>query len=113
MRGSRNTVMEKEFGWSCESVKLKSRPPVFTDDSLSPKDQKPPAREVARIAVGNVLRNAYLTDLRHACAHVGAEYNPYELLGSGMENDLTAGARIAMQRETQSLMRLFGSAGKA
>jgi len=50
--------------------------------------------------------------LRGGCAQVGEEYSPYDVVGCGMTSDVMTGARLAMQREVEGLMRLFRSAGK-
>jgi hypothetical protein len=40
-------------------------------------------------------------------------YNPYEVIGSGLEKDVLMVGRVALQDKVEQLMRLFGSAGKA
>jgi ketose-bisphosphate aldolase len=68
---------------------------------------------VRKINVASVLKRAYFEDLRRACAKVGGEYNPYEVIGSGLENDIFAMGRVALQKTVEDLMYVFGSAGKA
>jgi len=60
-----------------------------------------------------VLKRVFFDTLYKACQDAGADYNPYVVLGSGMENDVLAAARRAMQRVVEEHMGLFGSAGKA
>jgi fructose/tagatose bisphosphate aldolase len=68
---------------------------------------------IRKINVGSVLKSVYFETLRRGCAGVGKEYNPYEVMGSGLPPDVLAAARLALQRTVEELMRLFGSAGKA
>jgi len=68
---------------------------------------------VRKINVGSRLKQAYFEALRAACAEVIASTNPYEVLGSGLDADVLVAGRIAMQREVERFMALFGSAGKA
>ncbi len=68
---------------------------------------------IRKINVGSMLRRCYFDAVREGCAGVGADYNPYEVLGSGLPNDVLASGRIALQRMVEDLMRLFGSAGTA
>ena len=70
-------------------------------------------RGVRKINVGSVLKRTYFEALRTACANVGNDYNPYGVVGSGRQSDVLAAGRLALQREVESLVRLFGSAGKA
>lgn len=68
---------------------------------------------VRKINVGSILRRCYFDAVKKACAGVGADYNPYEVVGSGLPNDVLAAGRLALQREVEDLMGLFGSSGKA
>jgi ketose-bisphosphate aldolase len=68
---------------------------------------------IRKINVGSVLRRGYFDAVKEACALVGADYNPYEVVGSGLPQDVLAAGRLALQRVVEDLMRLFGSAGKA
>jgi fructose/tagatose bisphosphate aldolase len=68
---------------------------------------------VRKINVGSVLKQAYFEALRDACAMVEARYNPYEVIGSGLSQDVLMAGRVALQRRVEDLMRLFGSAGRA
>jgi len=68
---------------------------------------------VRKINVGSVLKRAYFEALRRACANVGDDYNPYEVVGSGLDGDVLAAGRVALQRVVEGLMHLFGSAGRA
>jgi ketose-bisphosphate aldolase len=67
---------------------------------------------VRKINVGSRLKQAYFNALRDAAASADAG-NPYEVIGSGLDCDVLVAGRLAMQSEVESLMKLFGSAGKA
>jgi fructose-bisphosphate aldolase, class II len=68
---------------------------------------------VRKVNVGSVLKSTYFDALRTACAGVGEGYNPYEVIGSGLDCDVLAAGGMAMQKVTEALMHLFGSAGQA
>ena len=68
---------------------------------------------VRKINVGSALKRAYFEALRKACAEVDGQYNPYEVLGSGLRTDVLAEGRRAMRAKVEEYMHLFGSAGKA
>jgi fructose/tagatose bisphosphate aldolase len=66
-----------------------------------------------KINVGSILKRSYFEALRRACSSVGEDYNPYEVVGSGLQRDVLTAGRVALQKTVQELMTLFGSAGKA
>lgn len=68
---------------------------------------------VRKINIGSRLKQAYFNALREAVAAVPEAANPYEVIGSGLKADVLIPGRLAMQREVECLMHLFGSAGKA
>ncbi len=68
---------------------------------------------VQKINVGSALKRTYFEALRTACGQVGREYNPYQVIGSGLEGDVLTTARLALQKHIEEWMQLFGSAGKA
>ncbi|MCJ7555345.1 MAG: class II fructose-bisphosphate aldolase [Gammaproteobacteria bacterium] len=68
---------------------------------------------IRKINVGSALKQAYFKHLRAACADVDPGYNPYEVIGSGLSEDVLMAGRIALQREVEELIQLFGSTGKA
>jgi ketose-bisphosphate aldolase len=68
---------------------------------------------IRKINVGSILKQAFFDSLREACADIGTMYNPYEVIGSGLEKDVLMVGRVALQDKVEQLMRLFGSAGKA
>ena len=70
-------------------------------------------RGVRKINVGSALKRACIQSMRAALADMRPDYNPYEVVGSGLANDVMAGCRQAVQEVTQGYMELFGSAGRA
>ena len=69
---------------------------------------------IRKVNVGSVLKSTFFEAVRSACGKVaGDQYNPYEIVGSGLDMDVLAVARLALQETVEDLMRLFGSAGKA
>src|ERR1700730_9014147 len=70
-------------------------------------------RGVRKINVGSVLKRSYLEALRLALEELGGNFNPYEVIGSGLDEDVLVKGRLALQKVVEDLMCLFGSAGKA
>ncbi len=68
---------------------------------------------IRKINVGSVLKRSYFEAMRSATMEVDEDYNPYEVVGSGLDGDVLAAGRIALRKVVEDLMRLFGSAGKA
>jgi fructose/tagatose bisphosphate aldolase len=68
---------------------------------------------VRKINVSSLLKQAYFGALRETCAAAGESANPYEVIGSGLKEDVLVAARLAMQEVVMELIDLFGSAGKA
>lgn len=68
---------------------------------------------IRKINIGKAVKEAYLKTLRRSCSEIKKDYNPYRLIGSGLEHDILIKARISMQKAVEKLMILFGSAGKA
>ncbi|MCJ7555768.1 MAG: hypothetical protein MUP90_02495, partial [Gammaproteobacteria bacterium] len=58
-------------------------------------------------------KQAYFESLQAACRNVHEGYNPYKVIGSGLSEDVLMAGRVALQREVEELIQLFGSAGKA
>ena len=50
--------------------------------------------------------------MHRACAKVNDDYNPYEVIGSGLDNDILVTGKMALQKAVEELMQLFGSAGR-
>lgn len=68
---------------------------------------------IGKINVGSLLKQTYFETLKAACNDVGEGYNPYIVVGSGLEDDVLVAARLALKDVVADLMRLFGSAGQA
>jgi fructose/tagatose bisphosphate aldolase len=68
---------------------------------------------VRKVNVGSRLKQAFLNALREACRSVPENANPYECIGSGLDNDVLVAGRRAMAAEVAQMMRLFGSSGRA
>ena len=43
---------------------------------------------------------------------IETDYNPYDVIGSGLSEDVLVAGRLAMQRTVEEWMHLFGSAGQ-
>jgi fructose-bisphosphate aldolase class II len=80
-----------------------------------PADAIPAAIEsgVAKFNVGTVLKRAYLDGLRTSLSVSIAEQSPHDLVGSHREPDLGLRATEPVIERVRSLMRLYGSAGRA
>ena len=82
--------------------------------SISPADVKEAIKMgVRKINVGSILKRSYFDGLRSASAKVDTDYNPYEVVGSGLAKDVLAAGRAALMSTVQRFMSLYGSAGKA
>ena len=68
---------------------------------------------VRKVNVGSILKRSYFEAVRRACSTIGPEYNPYEVVGSGLEKDVLTAGRVALQKVVKELMKLLGSAGRA
>jgi fructose/tagatose bisphosphate aldolase len=82
--------------------------------SVAPDDLRAAvAIGVRKINVGSRLKQAFLGALRAACAGLPPTANPYEAIGSGLAGDVLVAGRLAMQREVERFMDIFGSAGRS
>ena len=70
-------------------------------------------RGIRKINVGSLLKQIYFAEMRAACLRVAPDANPYEIVGSGMQNDVLVVGRRALNSAVVDLMRLFGSADRA
>jgi fructose/tagatose bisphosphate aldolase len=68
---------------------------------------------IRKVNVGSALKQAFFDAVRRACLRQDDPYNPYEVIGSGLEADILVQGRLAMQDVVEAYLRLFGSAGKA
>ena len=67
---------------------------------------------VSKINIGSIMKKAYLNELRNACNEIGKNYDPYVLVGSGLNSDVLTRASIAVQSVVEKYILLFGSSGK-
>jgi ketose-bisphosphate aldolase len=90
-------------------------PLVLHGASSIPTDEIEEAvhRGIRKVNVGSVLKQAYFENLRRSCQEVAEDYNPYSVIGSGLQSDILVAGRQAMQAEVERLMDVFGSSGKA
>ena len=63
---------------------------------------------IRKVNVGSALKRAYFEALRQAAAQVGDDYNPYEVVGSGLAGDVLTAGRIALQKTVEDWMKVFG-----
>ena len=70
-------------------------------------------RGIRKINVGSILKQIYFHELRAACRKSKPDASPYEVIGSGLPEDIAVAGRLAMQKAVEDLMQLFGSAGRA
>jgi fructose-bisphosphate aldolase, class II len=67
---------------------------------------------IRKINVGSILKRAYFDAVQNHSAKVGTDYNPYDVVGSGLETDVLVAGRDAVRKTVEELMVLFGSVGK-
>jgi ketose-bisphosphate aldolase len=67
---------------------------------------------VRKINISSVMKRSYLEVLRSSLHQLDDGYNPYEVMGSGLDADVLTRARVVLQGVVEDLMRLFGSAGR-
>ena len=70
-------------------------------------------RGIRKINVASTLKQTYYQAMDAACRRTEPGANPYEIIGSGLPEDVLMAGRIAMQKAVVELMRLFGSANRA
>jgi len=70
-------------------------------------------RGVRKVNVGSAMKRACIEAMRSSLAATGEAYNPYEVVGSGTDQDVMMACRRAIQGVVRDYMELFGSAGKA
>jgi len=66
---------------------------------------------IRKINVGSALKRTYFEAMRHTTMQAGDDYNPYEVVGSGLAGDVLTAGRTALQKNVQDWMLLFGSGG--
>ena len=63
---------------------------------------------IRKINVGSALKRAYFEAVRRAAVEAGNDYNPYEVVGSGLAGDVLTAGRIALQKTVEDWMKVFG-----
>jgi ketose-bisphosphate aldolase len=67
---------------------------------------------IAKVNIGSKLKQAFFNALKDACCTADVDYNPYEILGSGLEQDVLVAGRLALQTTVREWMSLLESAGR-
>jgi ketose-bisphosphate aldolase len=67
---------------------------------------------IRKINVGSALKRAYFEALRQTAVQAGSDYNPYEVIGSGLAGDVLTIGRKALQKTVEDWMMVFGSGRK-
>ena len=65
-------------------------------------------RGIRKVNVGSVLKQTYFRALLASCRATPTDANPYEIIGSGLAEDVLMAGRVAMRREVGELMNLLG-----
>jgi fructose/tagatose bisphosphate aldolase len=84
--------------------------------SIRPEDlTRSIALGIRKVNIGSRLKQAFFNALRAACLAAPADYNPYEIVGSGLDSDVLLAGRMVLQIEVQRWMGmgLIGSSGRA
>ncbi len=68
---------------------------------------------VRKINIGKAIKEAFFLSLKSSCRQLSKNYNPYNIVGSGLENDILVIAQNAVQQVVEKYMVLFGSVNKA
>jgi len=68
---------------------------------------------VAKVNFGTGLKQAYLAATRENLAHYKEPMSPHPFLGMGGPHDILIAGREAVKAEVATLLRAYGSAGKA
>jgi len=64
---------------------------------------------IRKINVGSALKRTYFEAMRQTTMQAGDDYNPYEVVGSGLAGDVLTAGRTALQKNVEDWMMLFGS----
>jgi fructose/tagatose bisphosphate aldolase len=68
---------------------------------------------IRKVNVGSALKQAYSGALSQKCRECSENSNPYEVIGSGLLNDVLVAGRLAIQHVAEDWMRTIRSAGRA
>lgn len=70
-------------------------------------------RGITKVNVGSRLKQAFYGAIETGLMAVDETRNPYEVIGSGLEQDILVRGRLAMTLVIEEYMEALGSAGKA
>lgn len=62
---------------------------------------------IRKINVGSALKRVYFEAVRRAIEQIGDDYNPYEVVGSGLAGDILTAGRLALQKTVEDWMILL------
>jgi ketose-bisphosphate aldolase len=62
---------------------------------------------IRKINVGSALKRVFFEAVRQAGEEVGDDYNPYEVVGSGLAADILTAGRLALQKKVEEWMVLL------
>jgi fructose/tagatose bisphosphate aldolase len=68
---------------------------------------------IRKINVGSILKKIYFQKIKDITAILNIGSNPYDIVGSGFENDINTQARIAVQQTIEGFIIQYGSKNKA
>ncbi len=68
---------------------------------------------IQKINVGSALRRAFFDAMKDKIASSDPLTHPYDIIGSGLDEDVLLAGRIALKNLIREKMVVFGSAGKA
>jgi ketose-bisphosphate aldolase len=68
---------------------------------------------IRKVNIGSALRSAFYGAVHARVVSLGTVFNPYEVLGSGLEGDILLAGRLAVRDLVREKMQIFGSAGRA
>ncbi len=71
------------------------------------------AAGIRKINIGSGVRSAFYRALRSRIGSAEESYNPYEVIGSGLDRDVLLAGRMAVRDFVCEKMQVFGSAGRA
>ena len=82
--------------------------------SVEPADIVEAVRHgIGKINLASILKQTYFQAMIAACRQIKPDANPYEIIGSGLPDDVLTTGRLAMRKTVEEWMQLIGSAGKA
>jgi len=82
--------------------------------SVARQDISAAARKgIQKINVGSILKRTFFEAVKSVCEETPADYSPYDVIGSGLVDDVLTAGRQAMRTVVEDFMELFGSAAQA